>query len=157
MFTHNQKTFIGHGAIILFIGMLAGMGLLMSLIGGLELIPGSIISFTIPGDPATWAKIHVGGILNGIMILVVALLLPGLGFQNSAQLRLGWLIVGTGWANTLFYWAALVAPNRALTLGDNKFGPGNWASIIGLLPALIFVVISLYVVGAIAVKALRKA
>ena len=141
-FTTLQKRMIGQGATVLLVGMIAGFGLLMSLLGGLELIPGSIIAFEIPGQTDAWVRAHVGGILNGMLIIAVAILLGPLGFTEQAAGRMFWMLVGTGWANTVFYWASLFAPNRAISFADNKWGESNLASIIGLLPALAFAVIS---------------
>ena len=142
-FTTLQKRMIGQGAAVLLVGMLAGIGLLISLLGGIELIPGSIIEFGIPGDSGAWVRAHVGGMLNGMLIILVAGVMAGLGFAEAAAGRMFWMLVGTGWANTLFYWAALFAPNRALSVADNRFGESNLASIIGLVPALLFAVIAL--------------
>jgi hypothetical protein len=153
MFTKLQKKMIGHGASILFIGMLAGIGLLMSRLGGIELIPGHIIEFTIPGEAGAWARTHIGGMMNAFLIFLVALMIPGLGFAEATAGRLYWMLVGTGWANTLFYWAALLAPNRALSFADNRYGPSNLAAIVGLLPALTFAVISLIAVFILARQA----
>ncbi|HKY92614.1 MAG TPA: hypothetical protein VJM11_16315 [Nevskiaceae bacterium] len=154
-FNALQKRMAGHGAAVLLVGMLAGMGLLMSLLGGIELIPGSIIPFEIPGDDGAWVRAHIGGMMNGFLILIVAILLVPLGFAEAAARRMAWMVVGTGWANTLFYWAALFAPNRALSIADNKWGESNVASIIGLLPALVFVVIAIIAVFTLMRQAFR--
>lgn len=145
-FTALQKRMVGHGAAVMLVGMTAGIGLLISLLGGIELIPGQIIEFTIPGNSDAWVRTHIGGMMNGFLILVGAILIGALGFAEAGARRIYWMLVGTGWANTLFYWAALVAPNRALSVADNRFGESNLASIIGLVPALLFAVISLIAV-----------
>jgi hypothetical protein len=150
-----QRKMIGHAALILFIGMLAGVGLLISLIGGLELIPGSVTQIPIVGHTDAWVRAHTGGLLNALLIMGFALALPPLRFSPQNAARIKWMLVGTGWANTLFYWAALVAPNRALTFGANRFGQGGLISVIGLGPALLFVVISLFAVGLVANQAFR--
>lgn len=142
----QQKRMVGHGAIVMLIGMFAGFGLLISLIGGLELIPGSIIEFAIPGDPGAWVRAHIGGMLNGIFIMLVAVLVSVMALPDSLGRQLFWMLVGTGYANTVFYWAALLAPNRALTVADNRFGESNLWSIIGLLPALVFAIVSIIAV-----------
>ncbi|MGQ0699630.1 MAG: styrene-oxide isomerase StyC [Panacagrimonas sp.] len=142
-FTTLQKKMIGQGAAVLLVGMIAGIGLLMSLLGGIELIPGQIIEFSIPGNTDAWVRTHIGGMLNGILILIVAILLSPLGFAEAAARRMFLMLVGVGWANTLFYWAALFAPNRALSFADNKWGESNLASIIGLAPALLGAVVSI--------------
>ncbi len=156
-FTVVQKKMIAHGALILLVGMLAGLGLLIGLLGGIELIPGHIIQFSIPGTTEAWVRTHIGGMMNGMLIMLVAALLSGLGFAEAAAKRMSWMLVGTGWANTLFYWAALFAPNRALSFADNKWGPSNLASVIGLMPALLFVVISLIAMFMLARQAFASA
>ena len=142
-FTTLQKRMIGQGAAVMLVGMSAGIGLLIALLGGLEIIPGSIIQFGIPGSADAWVRAHIGGMMNGMLIFIVAILLSPLGFAEAAAGRMYWMLVGTGWANTLFYWAALFAPNRALSVADNRFGESNIASIIGLVPALLFAIISI--------------
>lgn len=142
-FTPLQKRMVGQGAAVMLVGMSAGIGLLISLLGGVELIPGSIIEFSIPGSADAWVRAHIGGMMNGILIFIVAILIGPLGFADAGAKRMFWMLVGTGWANTVFYWAALFAPNRALSFADNRFGESNLAAIIGLLPALAFAVISL--------------
>src|SRR5437867_521248 len=118
----TERSMIGHGALILLVAMVAGIGLLVSVVGGIEVWPGRIILLATPSNPAGWVRTHVGGILNALLIMVVALLLPRLGFVEARARRIALFIVGTGWANTLFYWTAMWAPNRALTLGENRLG-----------------------------------
>ncbi len=152
----QQRRMVGHGAWILLVAMMAGVGLLVSLLGGLEVWPSLILPVNMPANSSAWARTHVGGILNALLVMVVALLLPVLNFPEAGARRVGLWIVGTGWANTVFYWAALFAPNRALTLGDNRFGATNAAALIGLVPALVFVVLSLVAVFFIARQAWRR-
>jgi hypothetical protein len=156
MFNPLQKRIIGHAALMLFVAMLAGAGLLMSVLGGLELWPGRILPIDVPSNPAGWVRTHVGGILNAMLVMLIALLLPGLGFAERSARRVGLFMVGTGWANTLFYWAAMWAPNRALSFGDNRLGASNSAAALGLAPALVFVLLSLVAVAMVARQAWRK-
>ncbi|MBL6749529.1 MAG: hypothetical protein ISP90_03370 [Nevskia sp.] len=153
MFNPLQKTMVGHAALVMVVAMCAGVGLMLSLLGGIELVPGHITEFAIPGNTPAWARAHVGGILNSLLVIALALVLPGLEFSGRAAARLGWLFVGTGWANTVFYWAALFAPNRALSLGPNRFGESNLAAVIGFVPALLFAVLALAAMAVIARKA----
>jgi hypothetical protein len=152
-----HKKMVGHGALILLVGMFAGVGLLLGLLGGVELWPGHIVALDLPGNPGAWARTHVGGMLNGMLIMLVALLLGPLGFDELRSRRMFWMLTGTGWANTLFYWAALFAPNRALTFGDNRFGPSNIAALVGLTPALVFVIVSIVAVVMLARQAFASA
>lgn len=131
----------GHGAIIIFIGLIAGFGLIMSLLGGFEVFPGTIIGFDIPGDTAAWARTHVGGLLNGMLVILFALFIHAAQLPERLASRLFWMLVGTGYANTAFYWGGLFASNRALTLGDNRFGPTSIAAVLGFVPALLFAIV----------------
>jgi hypothetical protein len=156
VFNAIQRRMVGHGALMLLVAMLAGIGLLVSVLGGVEILPGWILPLETPGNPAGWVRTHVGGILNALLVMVVALLLPGLGFLEQGARRMAQFIVFTGWANTLFYWAAMWAPNRALTFGDNRLGSANWISMIGLTPALVAVLVSIVAVAAIVRQAWRR-
>lgn len=139
----QQRKMIAHGAVIVLIALASGFGLVMSLIGGFEVFPGTILSFDIPGDPRAWARTHVGGILNGLLVMVGALVIHAMGLPERMASRLYWMLVGTGYANTVFYWGALFAPSRALTFGDNRLGETNLAGIVGFGPALIFAVVTM--------------
>lgn len=140
---NQQKKMVAHGAVIVLIALASGFGLVMSLIGGFEVFPGTILSFDIPGEPRAWARTHVGGILNGLLVMVGALLIHAMVLPERMASRLYWMLVGTGYANTLFYWGALFAPSRALTFVDNRLGETNLAGIIGLGPALVFAVVTM--------------
>jgi len=150
-----QRRMERHAALVLLIGMLAGVGLLMSLLGGLEIWPGTILPLQLPGSTDAWVRTHIGGMLNAFLIMMVALVLPIVDFDEASAHRMSWMLVGTGWANTIFYWAAIFAPNRALTFGDNAFGSANFASILGLAPSLFFAVVSIVAVAQLARQALR--
>lgn len=151
-----QKRMIGHGLLILLIGLLAGIGLLISLIGGVEVFPGRLIPLELVGDSDGWVRFHIGQLLNAFLIVLVALILPVLEVSPRRAGRLSGWVIGIGWANTLFYAAALFAPNRALTFADNPLGAANLASVVGLAPALVFAVVSIVVVGVLAWQALQR-
>jgi hypothetical protein len=148
---------VGHGAAVLIVALLAGIGLLVSLLGGLEVWPGKILPIATPGGSDAWARTHVGGILNALLIFAVAAIVPLVRASEPTTRRLAWMMIGTGWANTVFYWGALFAPNRALTFGDNAFGPSNWIAVLALAPALLFAVITLVAAIIIMRQAFRNA
>ncbi len=137
----RTRRMVGHGAIIIFIALVAGFGLLVSLIGGLELFPGFILDFEIPGDTGAWARTHAGGLMNGMLVILFALFIHTAGLPARQAGQLFWMLVGTGYANTAFYWGGLLSPSRALTLGDNRLGESNMAGILGFLPALVFAIV----------------
>jgi len=55
-----QRKMIGHAMLILLIGLLAGLGLLISLIGGLEIFPGKLVALPLPGSSSGWVRFHIG-------------------------------------------------------------------------------------------------
>jgi hypothetical protein len=139
----QQRRMVAHGAIVILIGLAAGFGLVISLIGGFEVFPGTIVEFTFPADPAAWARTHVGGLLNGILVITGALVIHAMNLPQKTASRLCWMLVGTGYANTMFYWGGLFAPNHAVTFGDNRLGNTNVAAMLGFGPALVFAFVTM--------------
>lgn len=137
----KQRRMVGHASIIMLIALTAGFGLTAALLNGFEFIPGIITQFAIFGEADAWARAHVGGMLNAIMIIAVAAAIAQMKVPDALTNKLFWMFVGTGYANTIFYWGALLAPNRAISFADNPHGESNIFSIIGLLPALIFAIV----------------
>ena len=144
-FTRLLQIMIGHGVLLLFMALVAGLGLWVSLVGGFEFIPGTVTHFQIPGTPEGWAKAHRGTPMNALMVIGMALVLPHLGFAQRAQRWIAIVIVGAGWANTIFYYFGNFSANRGLTFGPNDFGHGGILSVIALGPAYVFGVASMVV------------
>lgn len=141
--TRLQRVMIGNGILILFMGLVAGLGLWTFLVGGFELIPGSIIQFPVPGSADGWAKAHRGTPMNAFMVFTVAMFLPSLRFSVRIEKLMAWIVLGAAWGNTGFYFFSNFSPNRGLTFGSNPFGPGNFWSFLALAPAYAFGVASM--------------
>jgi hypothetical protein len=139
----QQRHMVAHGAIVILIALAAGFGLVISLIGGFEVFPGTIIEFGFPGDPRAWARTHAGGIMNGLLVISGALVIHAMDLPRMTASRLFWMLVGTGYANTVFYWGALFAPSRAVSFGSNRLGETNLAGMLGFGPALVFAFITM--------------
>lgn len=152
----RTKNMIGHSAIVIFIALLAGWGLAMSLIGGFEIFPGNILFFEIPGDSSAWARAHTGGLLNGLLVLAFAWVVSTLDLAERKSFHIWWMIVGTAYANTIFYWAGILAPNRAITAGSNRLGEASLAGVIGFLPAAVFALVLMVAMIIIARAAFSK-
>jgi hypothetical protein len=116
---------IGHGLLVLLIGLVAGVMLIFSLLDAVTLWPLPAWEVTVPGSTRGWQAAHVGGILNGVMIAGSALLLHKLKLTDRAANWAGWGLIVTGWANTIFYWAGNFSKNRGLSVSDTPFGPGD--------------------------------
>jgi hypothetical protein len=151
-----QKTMAGHGILMIFCTLLFGVGLWMNLVGGFEIIPGYILQFNVPGTPEGWRRAHAGPAMNGMMVIAVAFVLPGLGFVEKTAKILGWIIVADGWSNVGFYLFSNFTPNRGLTFGANKFGAGDIFSTLALGPAYLFGVLAMGALFMIGRQALKR-
>ena len=144
------RKMIGHGAIVTILGLVAGFGIVTSLIGGFEIWPGYIIEFTTPGDSAAWARAHAGGLMNGILIFVGAMLLHTMNAPEGLSKHIPWMLIAMGYANTAFYWFGMFATNRALSFGDNPIGEANLAGFLGFFPAFVMAFVTIVAMGMLA-------
>lgn len=131
-----QKLMIGNGLLVMFVSMMAGFMLMFGLIGGVEVWPGVIIEFSVYGTTDGWVRAHSGGVTNGLMVILIALVLPRLELSDKVNAFFAWGLVYTAWSFTLFYWVGNAAANRSLTIGDSRLGEADWLSLIGALPAV---------------------
>ncbi|MEU1400659.1 styrene-oxide isomerase StyC [Micromonospora zamorensis] len=153
-----QQRMAGHGVLMIFCTLLFGLGLWVRLLDGFELFPGYMLHFKIPGTPEGWARAHVGPALNGMMVIAVAFVLPTLRFCERIRSLLGWIVVGDGWSNVVFYFFSNFASNRGLSFGANHFGAGDIFGVIALAPAYLFGILAmgaLLIIGINAVRPLR--
>jgi len=143
-----QHKVIGHGMVVLLIGLVAGVMLTFSILGSVALWPFPTWEVAIPGSTRGWVSAHVGGILNGVMMGGLALLMGKLELAGSRASWVGWGLIVVGWSNTLFYWAANFSANRGLSPAATSIGEGGvWAAlaygggVVGMVAAFIAVVI----------------
>ncbi|MEM7136300.1 MAG: hypothetical protein AAF500_06975 [Myxococcota bacterium] len=143
-----QQRVIGHGMLVLVVGLVAGVMLTFSLLGAVALWPFPTWEVGIPGSTRGWVSAHVGGILNGVMIAGLALLMGKLELRGGRAFWTGWGLIIVGWGNTLFYWAANFSANRGLSPADTSLGAGGvWAAlayvggVVGMVFAFIAVII----------------
>ena len=130
---HLSKLVILNGLAVLFIGLVAGVMLVFAMLGGVGLWPLPIMEVDVPGTARGWTAAHVGGILNGVMIAVLALLMGQLEMAGKPAFWVGWGLIITGWANTIFYWAGNMSENRGLSVTATPFGPGDLAGALAFL------------------------
>lgn len=120
-----QGAIIGHGALVLFIGLVAGVMLTFAMLNGIKIWPVLDIPANIPGSIQGWKAAHVGGMMNGIMLIVIALCLSKLSISSGKLRFLFWAFVLTGWGNTLFYWFGNLSMNRGLSVVASPYGEGD--------------------------------
>jgi hypothetical protein len=144
---------IGHGMLVLLIGLLSGFGLVFSLMDAVALWPLPAIEVAIPGSTRGWQAAHVGGILNGVMMAGAALLITRFELTGKRLLWVAWGMIITGWGNTLFYFAGNFSQNLGLSMGETPFGPGDiWGalSFIGGGGAMFFTIVATILLAMVA-------
>lgn len=149
---------IAHGMLVLFIGLVAGVLLVFSLLGAVALWPIPGIEIEMPGSTRGWQAAHVGGILNGVMIAGIALLMQHYALTGRKSLWVGWGMIVTGWGNTVFYWAGNLSENRGLSVSETPFGTGDiWGTLayFGGGIAMFFTFVAVAILAMEAFKAAR--
>lgn len=151
-----QKQLTGHALILLIIGLLAGFMLAFSLIGGLELLPSVFIGIPVFGTTEGWVRAHSGGIMNGLMLIAFAFILPHCGLAGARIRFYAKGIIFAGWANTVFYWTGNASGSRSLSFGDNVLGTSNIFGVIGYTLAVIAALLTIYIAAQMASGFLAK-
>ena len=151
-----QKRLTGHALILLIIGLLAGFMLAFSLIGGLEVLPTLFIGIPTFGTTEGWVRAHSGGIMNGLMLIAFAFIMPhcGLAIERLQLFAKG--VIFAGWANTIFYWTGNASGSRALSFTDNALGASNMLGVIGYTLAVIAAFVTIYIAAQMARGFLAK-
>jgi len=130
-----QGSIIGHGALILFIGLVAGIMLTFAMLQGVKIWPILDIPMEIPGSIGGWKAAHVGGLMNGIMLMVVALCLSKVSMSAASSRFMFYALVLTGWGNTVFYWFGNFSLNKGLSVGATPYGEGDVYGAIAFISA----------------------
>ena len=138
---------IAHGLAVLCVGLIAGVGLVFSLLDAVALWPVPAWDVSLPGSTRGWQAAHVGGITNGMLLIVLALAFRYLAIEPARARWLKAALIITGWGNTLFYWAGNVAPNRGLSVGDTIHGAGDLAGALAYLGGAAAMLALFYAVG----------
>ena len=127
--TEEAKRFraalIGHGSVIMCIGLIAGIILIFSMLNGVVIWPIIDLAVDIPGSTRGWKTTHVGGLQNGMLLIGIALALPYIPMSYASQKFVFFSFVATGWGNTLFYWAGNFSQNRGLSVVGTPYGEGD--------------------------------
>ena len=134
-----------NGLAVMIVGLLGGFAWTFALIEEVSLSPIPVVfADSFPGDPANWRAVHIGCLMNGIMALAIAGVMPRFSLPAPAQTRVTYSVIFAIWANTIFYFANLAAPNRSLSLGDNALGEASVAGAVGYTTAVIGAVVLIY-------------
>lgn len=134
-----------NGIVVMIIGLLGGFAWTFALLGEVAISPIPFaFSDGFPGEPSNWRAVHIGCLMNGMMAVALAAIMPRFNPSERHETRIAWSVIFAIWANTVFYFANLVAPNRSLSIGDNALGEASLAGAIGYVTAIIGAVVLIY-------------
>ncbi|QJQ31456.1 hypothetical protein GV829_02495 [Sphingomonas lacunae] len=93
-----QTMLVRQGGLVLLLGFVAGFGFLFFLIGAIELwpIPGKI-DYQLPGTVKAWRMSHLEGVMNGLMLWLLAAVLPTFALPFATARRIAHMLVVTAW------------------------------------------------------------
>lgn len=93
-----QRMLIVQGGYVMLLGFVAGFGFLFYLIGSVELwpIPGKI-AVQFPGSDKAWRMSHMEGVMNGLMLWLLAALQPAMALPLQTARRIARMLVLTAW------------------------------------------------------------
>lgn len=148
-----QRLLVGNGALVLLIGFAIGFGFLFFLTGEIALwpIPGRI-DYQMPGTYDAWRMAHMEGVINGLVLWLVALVLPLVPTSDLLRGRLTWGAIISAW--TLVVASAidpLFPEARGLHMGGSVF------NAIAFLLFYVGIVAVIWMVATIAVKSFAGA
>ena len=142
-----QRVMIANGLAVIAVSMIAGFMLMFSLIGGLEIWPGTILPISVYGTAEGWVRAHSGGVTNGMLVMLIAWALPMMALSERTNRLMAYGFIYIAWSFTIFYWLGNASANRALTFGDSQLGESSLISILGFLPGLPSVFLTLILLG----------
>jgi hypothetical protein len=149
----SQRLLVGHGALVLLFGFVVGFGFLFFLIGEISLwpIPGKI-DYQLPGTYDGWRMAHLEGISNGMLLWILAAVLPILQNVIEKIYRVALAMVVVAWTIVL---ASLLDPLFPEARGLAFSADSNLANGIAFFLFYIGIVTVMVVVTVVAVKSLR--
>lgn len=126
-----QRMLIVQGGYVMLLGFVAGFGFLFYLLGSVELwpIPGKI-AVQFPGSDKAWRMSHMEGVLNGLLLWLLASLQPAMALPPATARRIARMLVLTAWCFPIAsLFDALFKDSRGL-----KFA----APVTNLIPFFLF-------------------
>lgn len=151
---------LGHGSIILVLGLLAGFPFLFFILDAVIVWPFTFSdSNFIPGSEHGWRLAHIAVMMNGMVIILAGLMVPHIQASKRALTWIVWGLVYTGWGNFIFFHFANLSNNRGASAGyTEKFGLPDMYGKIGYIigaSTIPFTIISFTVAAVCAFAALR--
>ena len=150
----SQRLLLGNGALVLLVGFVIGFGFLFFLIGEIRLwpIPGAI-AYQLPGTYDAWRMAHMEGIANGLLLWILAAVLPAMASFIKRIYRVAVAMVVAAWTIVI---ASSLDPLFPEARGLSFTADTNLANDVAFFLFYIGIVAACAVVVVIAVKAFRS-
>ena len=145
--TKNQRaTMSFHAFVVILIGSTAGFAWLISLAGYIQLWPLPPIDIPVPDQKELWRNAHLGPIVHGMLVLLVASFSPLLKLTKKEAKILVIAGLVEVWGNAVGFSVAPFTSNRGLT-PDGSFL--NQLAYFTFYPAVVaaLIVVILGIVG----------
>lgn len=139
----NQLLMVGNGSLGILFGLLAGYGLIFSVLGAIEIWPFISIDAKLPGSSGAWRAAHTGPMMNGLLCIAGAFSLSLVTLTEKQEKLVTYGLIFTVWANICFYVFSIFGNAHGLTGGTSeRFGASNIFDLLAFLPALVGAVIT---------------
>ena len=130
-----QRRLIFHGAVVILLGMLAGIPLSMVLLG------------YIPGNPEDWKLAHMEGLINGLLLIALAGCGQALVLSERQFKFLSLNLTLMAHGNILYGWVRGIFGVKGFDLAPPFVN--QVAAVLGGVPVLFaFIAITLVILGA---------
>lgn len=142
-----QRMLFRHGGLVMLFGFAAGFGFLFFILGSIELwpVPGKI-AYQLPGSEKAWRMTHLEGVLNGLMLWLLAAVVPAMDLSVQQARKVVRALIVTAWTFPIAsLFDALFPDSRGLRFGGpvTNFIP-FFLFYVGIL-ALVWAVISIVI------------
>jgi len=102
-----QRLMALHGAMVLFIGFIAG-GMIAAVYTGAA-----------AGSTAAWTLAHMEGVTNSLVLFAIAGVLPSVVSSITIQSWIAWPLIVMAYCNTVFGWMRAVAGAEGYVFNDS--------------------------------------
>jgi hypothetical protein len=149
----SQRLLLGHGALVLLFGFVMGFGFLFFLNGEISLwpIPG-VIDYQMPGTYDAWRMAHMEGITNGLMLWILAAMVPAMATIVKRIYRISLAMIVVAWTIVI---ASAIDPLFPEARGLLFSSESNLANGVAFFLFYIGIVTVSVIVVVVAIKAFR--
>ncbi len=137
----DSNRMIKHGIAAMIVALMAGMGLIFAMIGGISLSPlPMFFEWQIPGTTQGWRSLHIGMLMNGLMAILLGVAARFLVVSNLSAAIVSWGTIVAVWGNFCFYLFGMFAPNHGVTLHSNRLGDASLPGNLAFYPAFVGII-----------------